>query len=126
MSYLFEERTSEDARQDVGRSVARVSGGRRQIYQLPTETRKALAPISTGLRSTPVSSLTGAGRFLITSFRSAPPEPRPKCDRVHFKQKIRSTPWRIRNSATFGLFTISAGDRWICDVGITLTAYVVL
>ena len=48
-----------------------------------------------GLRTTPVSLLTGAGRFLITSFRRAPPEPRPKCDRVHFKQKIRSTPWRI-------------------------------
>ena len=90
-------------------SVARVSGGR----QLPTETRKAPALISTGLRTTPVSLLTGAGRFLITSFRRAPPEPRPKCDRVHFKQKIRSTPWRIWNSATFGRSTISAGDRWI-------------
>ena len=66
----------------------------------------------------PVSLLTGAGRFLITSFRRAPPEPRPKCDRVHFKQKIRSTPWWIWNSATFGRSTISAGDRWICDVGI--------
>ena len=74
--------------------------------------------ISTGLCTTPVSLLTGAGRFLITSFRRAPPEPRPKCDRVHFKQKICSTPWRIWNSATFGRSTISAGDRWICDVGI--------
>ena len=83
-------------------SVARVSGGRRQIYQLPTKTRKAPAPISTGLRTTPVRLLTGAGRFLITSFQRALPEPRPKCDRVHFKQKIRSTPWRIWNSATFG------------------------
>ena len=98
-------------------SVARVSGGRRQIYSLPTETRKAPAPISTGLRMTPVSLLTAVGRFLITSFRRAPPEPRPKCDRVHFKQKIRPTPWRIWNSATFGRSTISAGDRWICDVG---------
>ena len=35
-----------------------------------------------GLRTTPVSLLTGARRFLITSFRRAPPEPRPKCDRV--------------------------------------------
>ena len=68
---------------------------------------------------TPVSLLTGAGRFLITSFRRAPPEPRPKCDRVHFKQKIRLTPWRIWNSPTFGRSTISAGDRWICDVCIT-------
>ena len=59
-----------------------------------------------------------ARRFLITSFRRAPPEPCPKCDRVHFKQKICSTPWRIWNSATFGRSTISAGDRWICDVGI--------
>ena len=107
-------RTSGGARMNV----ARVSGGRRQIYYLPTETRKAPAPISTGLRTTPVSLLTGAGRILITSFRRAPPEPRPKCDRVHFKQKLRSTPWRIWNSATFGRCTISAGDRWICDVGI--------
>ena len=83
-------RTSGGARMNV----ARVSGGRRQIYYLPTETRKAPAPISTGLRTTPVSLLTGAGRILITSFRRAPPEPRPKCDRVHFKQKLRSTPWR--------------------------------
>ena len=77
------DRTSGGARP----SVARVSGGRWQIYSLPTETRKAPAPISPGLRTTPVSLLTGAGRFLITSFRRAPPEPRPKCDRVHFKQK---------------------------------------
>ena len=75
-------------------------------------------PISTGLCTTPVSLLTGAGRFLITSFRRAPPEPRPKCDRVHFKQNICSTPWRIWNLAMFGRSTISAGDRWICDVGI--------
>ena len=99
-------------------SVDRVSGGRRQIYLLPTETRKAPAPISTGLRTTPVSLMPGAGRFLITSFRRTPPEPRLKCDRVHFKQKICSTPWRIWNLATFGRSTISARDRWICDVGI--------
>ena len=57
--------------------------------------RRPPAPISTGLRTTPVSLLTGAGRFLITICRRVPPEPRPKCDRVHFKHKIRSTPWRI-------------------------------
>ena len=77
-------------------------------------------PISTGLRTTPVSLLTGAGRFLITSFRRAPPEPSPKYDMQGTFQakKIRSTPWRIWNSATFGRSTISAGDSWVCDVGI--------
>ena len=92
--------------------------GRRQIYSLPTETRKAPTPISTGLRTTPISLLTGAGRFLITSFRRAPPEPRPKCDRVHFYPKKCLTPWQIWYSPTFGRSTISAGDHWICDVGI--------
>ena len=37
-------------------------------------------------------------------------------------QNVRSTPWRIWNSATFGRSTISAGDRWICDVGISRKA----
>ena len=107
--------------QDVGRSPPeRCPGvGRASTDLLITDQNSEGArPISTGLRTTPVSLLTGAGRFLITSFRRAPPEPRPKCDRAHFKQKIRSTPWRIWNSATFGRSTISAGDRWICDVGI--------
>ena len=102
---------------DVGRSPPE----RRPTTDLLITDRNSegAAPISTGLRTTPVSLLTGTGRFLITSFRRAPPEPRPKYDRVHFTQKIRSSPWRILNSATFGRSTISAGDHWICDVGIT-------
>ena len=100
-------------RQDVGRSPPerRLSVDRFTNYR--PQTRKAPAPISTGFCTIPVCLLTGAGRFLITRFRRAPPEPRPKCDRANFKQKIRSTPWRIPNSATFGRSTISAGDRWI-------------
>ena len=41
----------------------------------------------------------------------APPEPRPKCDRVDFWRNIRSTPWRIWISATFWRSTNSARDR---------------
>ena len=110
----------EDARQDVGRSPPGCQAGVDRFTNYRPKLGKAPAPISTGLRTTPISLLTGtgAGRFLITSFRRAPPEPRPKCERVHFKQKIRSTPWQIWYSATFGRSTILAGERWICDVGI--------
>ena len=45
--------------------------------------------MSSGLHPTPISLLTGAGRLV----QRAPP--RPKCDRVDFNRKIRSTPWRI-------------------------------
>ena len=76
------------ARSGRRRTPGRTSGGARPSV----ETRKAPAPISTGLRTTPVSLLTGAVRFLITSFRRAPPEPRPKCDRVHFRQKYARVP----------------------------------
>ena len=76
------------ARSGRRRTPDRTSGRARPSV----ETRKAPAPISTGFRTTPVSLLTGAVRFLITSFRRAPPEPRPKCDRVHFKQKYARVP----------------------------------
>ena len=76
--------------------------------------------MSSGLRPTPVCLLTGAWWLV----HSAPPEPRPKCDRVHFKQKIRSTPCRVWNPATFGRSTNLAGNRWICDVGIMPTSHI--
>ena len=99
-------------------SVGRVLGEHRQTYWLLTESRTAPAHMPSELRPTPVSVLTGAGRLV----QRALPELRPKCDRVDFKNKIRSTPGRMWNSATFGRFTNSAGDRWICDVGITNVA----
>ena len=95
-------------------AVGRVLGEHRQTYWLLTETRTGPANMSSELRPTPVSVLTGAGRLV----QRAPLELRPKCDRVDFKHKICSTPGRMWNSATFGRSTNSAGDRWICDVGI--------
>ena len=96
-------------------SVGRMLGEHPQTYWLLTESGKAPTHMSSELRPTPVSVLTGAERLV----QRAPPEFRPKCDRVDFKHKIRSTPGRMWNSATFGRSTNSAGDRWICDVGIT-------
>ena len=102
-------------------------GGRRQdggrIHWSLTETRTATAHMPNGLRPTPVSVLTGAGRLV----QRAPPESRPKCDRVDFRRNIRSTPWRIWISATFWRFTNSVGDSWICDlVGIIVNTLPVM
>ena len=123
MSYLCEERTSEDARQDVGRSPPERRPGvvRASTDLLLTDRNSegAHAPLyRPGFSRLPLVYWRAPGDFWSLVFERAPPEPRPKCDRVHFKQKICSTPWRIWNSATFGRSTITAGDRWICDVGI--------
>ena len=76
---------------DVGRSPRerRPGVGRVSTDWLITDRNSegARPYIDRAFHSNPVSLLTGAGRFLITSFRRAPPEPRPKCDRVHFKPK---------------------------------------
>ena len=53
----------------------------RQTYWLLTESRTAPAHMSSELRPTHVSVLTGAGRLV----QRAPPELRPKCDRVDFE-----------------------------------------
>ena len=107
-------------RQDVGRSLPKcppgvgrastdlliidrnLDGARPYVERASPDSRHARIP---------VSLLTGAGRFV----QRAPPT----CARVDFKRKIRSTPWRIWNSAIFGRSTNSAGDRWMCDVGIS-------
>ena len=57
--------------------------GRASSIDRPIDRNSDTANMSSGLRSTPVSVLTGAGRLV----QRAPPEPRPKCDRVDFRQK---------------------------------------
>ena len=107
-------------RQDVGRSLP---GCRPRVGRASTalliiaRNSTALAHMSSELLPTPVSVLTGTGRLV----QRGPSELRPKCDRVDFKRKIRSTPWRMWNTATFGRSTNSAGDRWICDIDIHVT-----
>ena len=104
-------------RQTVGRSLlgCRPGVGRASADLLIVDRiSDGAGPYVERARLTHVSVLTGAGRLV----QRASPELHPKCDRVDFKQKIRSTPGRIWNSATFGRSTNSAGDSWICDVGI--------
>ena len=75
-------------RQAVGWSLpgcrltpGRVLGEHQQTYWLLTESQTAPAHMSSKLRPTHVSVLTGAGRLV----QRAPPELRPKCDRVDFE-----------------------------------------
>ena len=90
--YLCEERTSEDARQDIRWSpperrlgVGRASTDLLINYRPKLGRRPSL--YRPGFARLPFSLLTGTGRFLITSFRRAQPEPRPKCDRVYISSK---------------------------------------
>ena len=56
----------------------------------------------------------GAGRFLITSFRRAPPEPRPKCDRYISSKKYARLPgeFEIRRRSGDIQFRRRSLDMW--------------
>ena len=118
MSYLCEERTSEDARQDVGRSpperrpvVDRFTNYRPKLGRRPPLYRPSFARL-------PLVYWRAPGDFWSLVFEGHRPSPVQNVTGYISSKKNNSTPWRIWHSATFGRSTISAGDRWICDVGI--------
>ena len=73
-----------------------------------------------GFARLPLDYRRAPGDFWSLVFEGQRPSPVQNVTGYISSKKIRSIPWRIWNSATFERSTISAGDRWICDLGIML------